>query len=136
MKLEEQVCSIKLAQILKGLGVNQESLFYWRYSTDGSKPSHELNQQGRHPDNEYASCAAAFTVAELGEMLPSWGQYYDSSESLYWKMPWKVRDSNGVKWYSEADAKGSETEADARAKMLIHLIETKTIAVTKSNQTI
>ena len=32
MKLEQQVCSLELAQKLKELGVKQESLFYWTYS--------------------------------------------------------------------------------------------------------
>ena len=30
MPIEEQVCSLELAKKLKGLGVPQDSVFYWR----------------------------------------------------------------------------------------------------------
>ena len=62
MKLEQHVCSLDLAKRLKELGVKQESLFWWGEITKevhyckAGKPLH----------------ISAFTVAELGEMLPKW----------------------------------------------------------------
>ena len=72
MKLEQQVCSLELAQKLKELGVKQESLFYWTYSNMFGNitfylqyfPEIEGGYDGLEND------VSAFTVAELGEMLP------------------------------------------------------------------
>src|SRR4051812_36893725 len=68
MKLEQQVCSLELAKRLKELGVKQESLYYWniRHIWIVLKAIGEPYIT-RKPE-DYAS---AFTVAELGEMLPS-----------------------------------------------------------------
>jgi hypothetical protein len=61
---------------------------------------------------------AAFTVAELGEMLPE--TYYSGSNQFgsYWCSTVNVTDRTFV----------ADTEADARAKMLIYLVENKLIA--------
>jgi len=68
---------------------------------------------------------AAFTVAELGEMLPErWSavHLFEKSRAFH------VRDGND-KGESIADM-GTDalSEADARAKMLTHLLEKKLIA--------
>jgi hypothetical protein len=63
MPLEQQVCSHELAKRLAELGVRQESVFWWvdrRLRYTGGRASHAPLQGG----------IAAFTVAELGEMLP------------------------------------------------------------------
>lgn len=59
---------------------------------------------------------AAFTVAELGEMLPE-------------KTCWRGYSNNGNKWGFEFGDFRAEavTEADARGKMLIYLLENKLI---------
>lgn len=110
MKLEQQVSSLELAQKLKELGVKQESYFVWLKVTDGHKlvPSYILRLDGAE---EWCS---AFTVAELGEMLPI--------ITASWK--------GGLgKWtcevppQMECHVEYAETEADARAKMLIYLAE-------------
>jgi hypothetical protein len=75
MELEKQVCSLELARKLKELGVKQESLFYW---VGEEKDNLFLSQQtkfiyGSAPDlseAEYPFVYSAFTVVELGEMLP------------------------------------------------------------------
>lgn len=75
MKIEKQVCSLELAKKLKELGVEQESLFYWW----GNREKTEIIIAYRGDlwewsipigvkENGYCS---AFTVAELGDMLPS-----------------------------------------------------------------
>lgn len=77
MKIEEQVCSLELAKKLKSLNVKQESLYYWwqhcnkvHQGYEKEKPEYKWVLQpyfkGLAIDNAYS----AFTVAELGEMLP------------------------------------------------------------------
>jgi len=112
MKLEDQVCSLELAKRLKELGVKQESVFVY-YEPEGG--IHFVDRDMRSGD------IAAFTVAELGELLnphhhapfcsgPEGGRY------SCWLM-------------NNADVFYSRTEADARAKMLIYSIENNLIAV-------
>lgn len=123
MKLEDQVCSLELAKRLKELGVRQESYFY--YCLEGFSGQTGEEYWGIHAlrrknviQEEYIS---AFTVAELGVMLPhsinDWvicieKHPYDGWFIKYW--------DNSYKQLREAqDGK----ESDARAKMLIYLIE-------------
>lgn len=126
MKLESQVASLDLSKKLKALGVVQESAFYWfEHKWRGKYPEHENDFVFKHePDDEslypkeYWNSFAAFTVAELGVMLPKeyvtarygneWGGYERDDEGLgliYTPWPWP------------------NTEANARAKMLVYLIE-------------
>ena len=63
MPIEHQVCSHELATRLAALGVRQESVFWWVDRTvtyTAGRASHTPRQGG----------IAAFTAAELGEMLP------------------------------------------------------------------
>ena len=62
MKLEDQVCSLELAQRLKELGVKQESLWVWR------EYGHGFELELRDEDT-FGEMTAAFTVAELGEIM-------------------------------------------------------------------
>lgn len=64
MELKQQVCNLELAQKLKELGVNQESLFsYIRYDDGHTELLYTKGPVG----NPYWTCA--FTVAELGWLL-------------------------------------------------------------------
>lgn len=84
MKLEDQVCSLDLAKRLKDLGCPQESLFWWidmgeidkrspyykpyfRLESDSTAKSRVYNNRNDEVKEEQYS---AYTVAELGEMLP------------------------------------------------------------------
>ena len=119
MNLEQQVCSLELAKKLKVLGVRQESAFYWWDPSFGNDRWKILfNEHSMELDSERIS---AFTVAELGEMLPIG----------YCTVPLH-EERRGRTWIPEfaEDGKikllqnfGSDTEADARAKILIYLIE-------------
>jgi hypothetical protein len=117
MKLEDQVVSLELARKLKKLGVKQESLFCWMWQEDIER--YELVYLPGHHQ------VATFTVAELGEMLPS---LIDCKELTTSKIgaKWFIcyKDFEGMLW---ADDKVSyfeeDTEADARAKLLVYLIE-------------
>lgn len=139
MKLENQVCSLELAKQLKELGVKQDSLFYWVSEgtwdkrKDIIKPFLSQSTKfiyGSAPDlseAEYPICYSAFTVAELGEMLPV---SVPKSYLNYWLGI--TRQPIGNKWevsYSDNDEDivffEEDSEADARAEMLIYLLENK-----------
>ena len=73
MKLEQQVCSLDLAKRLKELEVNQESYFGWFYNDgmgewelDQYQTDWPQDEPGHNDVHQYS----AFTVAELGQMLP------------------------------------------------------------------
>ena len=110
MKLKDQVISLELARKLEKLGVEQKSLFWWW------KDALDRNRITMTPrlSTKYTS---AFTVAELGEMLPK-ERISKHSESNDWVCGIQPENSNGFLNYSVA-----ETEANARAKMLIYLLE-------------
>ena len=118
MKLEQQVVSLELAKQLKELGVKQDSLFYWDTDYENGRvifPNYEVRELMPKLNNR----VSAFTVAELGEMLPN--QSMDLTVKLY-----KGNDAYWAechKWGKKNHLiGGEETEADARAKMLIWLI--------------
>lgn len=133
MKLEDQVTSLELSKKLKELGVKQESLFHWvkngavwyLYDT----PNFSENSYHRNEVEERLGTSddfvSAFTVTELGEML----QLDKVSDG-------KIiveRGAASKDWYVSIESDGggvmfvSDTEADARAKMLIYLLENKLI---------
>ena len=112
MKLENQVCSLDLAKRLKELGVKQESYFWWQWFEGGQE--FELADSQHLPED-----VCAFTVAELGEMLPSYAESYRMNEVASQRLHafWACK-AEGITEHSYAD-----TEADARAKMLCYLLE-------------
>lgn len=123
MKLENQVTSLELSKKLKELGVKQESLFYWVHCEvvspvgDYALETKVLMDNFIHKEDKII--ASAFTVAELGEMLP-----HNSRTGVtmgLWEC-WLDYDSQGKGYEQQA-----ETEANARAKMLIYLIENNLI---------
>jgi len=136
MKLEDQVCSLELAKKLKQLGVAQKSVFQWASTTTTDETSeyglrwiHEIRKGGIIGKDGYS----AFTVAELGEMLP-WMINNDSPP--YYLEAHKIIQTVDIdEWeivyarsnYPDLIHKRADTEADARAKMLIYLLENKLI---------
>lgn len=109
MKLEDEVTNLSLSKKLKELGVKQESLFTWTDDPGGGNP-YLVYQQDKNFGYHYS----AFSVAELGEMLP------DESHSWHFLSHWVADDNETLHIEMEFVA---DTEADARAKMLIFLIE-------------
>lgn len=122
MQLEKQVVSLELAKILKELGVEQKSLFWWASMMRGDEEESVLvnvETLTRMYKGEYGWVwLSAFTVAELGEMLP-WDIVIHRDINKGWHITFQA---NGL---AEKDILFSEdsTEADARAKMLIYLLE-------------
>lgn len=156
MTLEQQVCSLELAKKLKELGVKQESLFWWKKK--GRKNSkngyiYELIGENYPDGGGYDNCEhysgdkkdiSAFTVAELGEMLPKQIEYKVSDygdragyRSLDLKCGKTIINDGWYVLYSDPHPSNlvpvygtyETTEADARAKMLIYLLENKLITL-------
>lgn len=145
MKLEQQVASLELCKKLKELGVKQESLFY--YCNCG-----EINQNrytssvcgcrtGGLSTSDMILATSAFTVAELGEMLPDEidtpeekDKYWGGGSYFYVQ----IKSGLGYGRYGTEvvpdslwiEIKENDTEADARAKMLIYLLENKLLTPT------
>ena len=128
MKLEKQVTSLKLSKKLKKLGVEQESLWLWDTQPDNKGGIRGLRRWTDESISHPNQFVPAFTVAELGEMLPlrfeTKRTYYQIHIS-HWLNGWVIEYKSPKqfsKYYRRAD-----TEANARAKMLIYLIENKLI---------
>ena len=126
MNIKEQVCSLELSKQLKKLGIKQKSQFYWAKLSPGNylgKTYSLIFEDNVKMDNIIIS---AFTVAELGEMLPV---------DVATQKKDVITDKKKIKnqWcalYIKKDKETFEyaqTEADARAKMLIYLTENKLI---------
>lgn len=138
MKLESQVSSLDLSKKLKKLGVVQGSAFYWipRYEMFFGRKPKDLKPIGFEIKaaqlSKYFGAesdkAAAFTVAELGEMF---GEHVFSEYEHDLSLPWKCTFDEG--WMKPKRFEYSDTEADARAKMLVYLLENKIITVEEVN---
>jgi hypothetical protein len=112
MELKDQVCSLELAKKLKELGVEQDSFLYWAKGYHHEVFAIEMERFS----NLHEEGISAFTVAELGEILPSGVRTI------------KTRGNKGkwiaLKWIKDKKVNfNADTEADARAKMLIYLLE-------------
>lgn len=147
MNLQQQVVSLDIAKELKELGVRQESLFWWAPDFIGRNEVKEwgiryndiMNPETTpmaHPD--YVS---AFTVAELGEMLPESVLSIRPLQNNRWnykpKDKWLVAKAGDSDYccldesFIDTQLYGvsADTEADARGKMLIYLIKNKLITL-------
>lgn len=127
MKLEDQNVSLDLAKELRERGVNQNSIFGW-YQYEGYDPYIEYKELEERAHVERMAIegysedptllCSAHTVAELGENLPI---FTSSSKiigfpSLGWRCVLEIPISKIH--YEEA-----QTEANARAKMVIYLLK-------------
>ncbi len=143
-KLEQQVTSLEISRRLKELGVKQESLFWWvqkgsYFSVNEQVKKGEPFIGDEKPPYEfpYECLGSAFTVAELGEMLPDKIGKHKNAYLLDTRR-------NGKNWYIRylhvftriclmkepfIEDEKTGTEADARGKMLIYLIEQKLITI-------
>ena len=128
LPLEKQVCSLELSKKLKTLRVKQKSLWIWTFRKEKDQPN--LCLKIDIDVSRVERWCSAFTVAELGEML---GDRYltKSHKTVRGNTVWDVysiyeEDSINGEMIS-AKALYSDTEADARAKMRIYLLENKLI---------
>ena len=100
-------CALELAKKLKELGIKQESYFQWFNQYPFSSNKWEIIRDLGVGEGE--QMYSAFTVAELGELLPTGACILMQEHCFYCCF-----------YETEVFA---DTEADARAKMLIYLIE-------------
>lgn len=127
MKLEDQVISLDAAKKLKDLGIIQDSIYWW----DENDKEIYGSSDGSAKD---LGCCSAYTVAELGIMLPEWVySKLNSGGGEKWccmmveshvRIPKKIRLKD---FYAK-------TESEARGAMLIHLLSKKILTIKKVNQ--
>jgi hypothetical protein len=116
---------IELAKQLKELGAKQaDTLFVWSDRTVRATLWIDAHLK-EHDKGDNKNVYSAFTVAELGEMLPTHTGCYridfndDDEDQNTWccikHVPGEHSKYEHLEW--------SDTEADARAKMLIYVME-------------
>ena len=134
MNLETQVVSIALAKEMAELGFEQDSLFSWIVYED--KTAHiELTKWAK---TQYVGIGikesvlyAAYTVAELGEILPY--SITLPSQTVYFLKCGKVQQESDWTYVHYTNLRSGlhytqyHTEANARAKMCIWLRKEKFI---------
>lgn len=152
MDLKNQVTNLELSKKLKDLGFKQDSLFYWTDYIISGKHDNDI-EYGRAAPSIYLTnlqYISAFTVAELGELLPivieainpntkrnnfyylhfftlakKDGVYIEYSSSHTHRGKFKNWNNHNMQhcfiWQEDT------TEANARAKMLIYLKTNKLI---------
>jgi len=149
MKLEQQVVSLELAKQLEELDIEQDSLFYWcsyTHFVEGEMVTDwmlESKESMKVKGLDVGLTYSAFTVAELGNLMPKEIEDTNSEglKRLFFFDTWKCnsgflwrcaysyyenmnRANTRIEYLKGVDGDiGAETEADARAKMLIWLIE-------------
>jgi hypothetical protein len=139
MKLEQQVVNLELAKKLKELGVKQDSCFIWSIASPDKAETREeklvLDKYCEvmlcHKQTDWGKKfepISAFTVSELGKLLPN------NAYTLKVGNERIIKDLGAFVAYYEPDPPApsgayhkiyADTEVDARAEMLIYLIETK-----------
>ena len=131
MKIEQQVCSLELAKRLDELGAKAYSYFEW-VKKHGCWLLWDATQGRIEQSGSECGWAPAFTVAELGEMLP---KCYITEHRLNggWEClqnAISTVEGRGLKeqYPTNPISMFATTEADARAKMLIYLLESKLIS--------
>lgn len=157
MNPDQQCVSLEIARKLKDLNVKQESMFYWcTPKGDFQREEYEkydgfslyINEE-HFPyiykdrlyvggcgccerDSETEESYSAFTVAELGEILPWEIQAESASRKNASLIIQKYTDDWHIAYVTDINLSPcvyiiDKKEANARAKMLIHLIENKII---------
>lgn len=136
MKLEDQVTSLELSKKLKELGVKQDSYFWWDLSNNQLVSKKEFEWGYDVPIEDIDDMICAFTVAELGGMLPFVIKKEDINISL---CSFKNKKGYLVEYFDThtgiflASVFGSwklerqHSEANCRANLLINLIENNLI---------
>lgn len=138
MKLEDQLCNLEQSKKLKELGIIQESVFYYTQFSTPTNPNLALygwrqehmpveiyfRRQGGISGKDVFVEYSAFTVAELGVVLPSG---YDTMYNT--GLGWCGYDRDGEHFLQSFD-----TEAECRAAMLIEIIKRKEVTIEECNK--
>jgi len=123
MKQENQVACKELSIKLKKFGFKQESIYHWQKGIGDASlrinhnALHDLNVRAfsQIETSDFKEWYHAYTVAELGEMLPV--EYYSLKAYNGDWYCYKVLEEEDLLFTFTR----SKTEADSRAKMLIYL---------------
>lgn len=137
MKLEQQVTSLGLSKRLKELGVKQGSYFYWDMydQEDDGSPLYKISSGSNFSEE---SDFSAYTVAELGEMLPASLENKKGLGILHSYIIDTFKDEKTGYWhftytsaYSQKVHNGfvADTEAEARGLTLEYLIKNNLLSV-------
>lgn len=139
MKIQDQVCTREQGKRLHELGISNAAYFQW-----GSKG--EINEEWtiEGPEDDFVP---AWTVAELGVMLPEWIvrrrieyrllQWHNEPGKAFgvideYRLAYRRRKDD---IFGEiGDNISGPTEAQARAALLIYLLENKIITPESVNQ--
>lgn len=113
MKLEKQQVSLDIAKELKEAGYPQEGLWWWVYGKHQRKWFISIGIHTSKKEERYV----APTVAELGEVLPS----YFGSCSLISTIGERIFKCVITPKSREFKQITANTEADSRAKMWLYL---------------
>jgi hypothetical protein len=132
MKLQEQCCTREQGERLVQLGMKPEATFWWMPSMSG--PHGEYIQYGWHGN----AIAPAYNVAELGQMLPKHPGIAKTETAYNWyhRYHWQGHTVG----YSESGGHNHigvlyfDTEAKARAALLILLLENNLITADQVNE--
>jgi len=145
MELKNQVTNLELSRKMNDLGFKQESLFFWNVDKAYINQDNMYTISYGIKTSKFAvNVCSAYTVAELGDMLPlklHCASYFTIKEKWIDKLDGIHRDYffNYKGIYDENMANGectvrktligsqSKNEANARAKMLIYLKENNLI---------
>jgi hypothetical protein len=120
MKIEAQVANLELSKRLKELGVPQKSIFYWR--THHPHRGYPIRAKPYLVKARSDQDCSAFMVAELGLMLPDGCGTLRDWESGFTVYSYE-KSEDGKTFINHYHT--TDTEADARAKAIIYLIENK-----------
>lgn len=138
MKVEQQLINLSQAQKLEALGVEQECRdWFYEYKINGGT---DIRLNYVPTLHEIVNQWAAFNVAELGVMMANKirlnGMNYTFRANLeksgLWHLKYRTLSKEGkcIPLYQCQ----SNNEADARAKMLIYLLENKLLEVEACNK--
>lgn len=120
MKTKQFVCTLQQAKRLKELGVKQKSIFYWEGNLDST--AYFIRYIDYENKKIWEDTFSAFTVTELGIMMPPHILSIKTDFNKYLC----YSTSNTV--VTDKMCEGS-TEAEVRAAMLIHLLESNLFGV-------
>lgn len=151
MKLHDTVCTVEQALRLKELGVSQSAYFSWFLATDRDDTPGLNRASGGcpvcgHPTAPYIKEVSAFSVAELGQMLPryypSWRCLEEGGKHEFWiatvigqpeGFDREKADVYDIRTVAAFDRFG-RTQVEALTELLISLLETGAVTIEDINK--
>lgn len=130
MSLKWQLSNLELSRKLKILGIKQQSAFYYIHSSSLGK-KWRIAAAGTFVKNYHEEHIAAFTVAELGKLLPDGFATYRTPDGK-WRLGWNPTLTLSLKEFKS----GCDTEANARSTMLIYLVREGIVKCEEVNQSL